>query len=384
MTDSFEHHGIKGQKWHVRRNLHPHGGEDRQASREAKAKKFVKKSNVLQKRISDLQAKPPQSLSQKFWQGDNNITIKQLQKEKAQADKNAQAKREGHLTTTQKRLLIGAAVVGTVAVGAYATKKIDSGEARQLMNRGREIVTGKKFEFKTAEELKGNWGAEEINSLIAKEINPGYMENQLGANMNCRRCTFAYELRRRGFDVQATRTPTARGQHAAGILNAITTEFPDVSDKELMKRFVEAQKAELEGRKLTDPITRHIAQIIKRGGGLQEIRPTHDLLPQDNVFSILPSAKALGNDDIFARLAKELERSRGELAVQWQGGGGHSMAYEIINGVPHIFDTQTGRYFNNVKDFTDGMPGISTASFTRLDNVELDPNFLQRWVKNVD
>ena len=35
--------------------------------------------------------------------------------------------------------------------------------------------------------------------------------------MNCRRCTFAYELSRRGYDVQATKTLIGTGQDANGM-----------------------------------------------------------------------------------------------------------------------------------------------------------------------
>ncbi len=42
--------------------------------------------------------------------------------------------------------------------------------------------------------------------------------------MNCRRCTFAYEMRRRGYDVAATRTTNGRGQTAVGVYNALNTE----------------------------------------------------------------------------------------------------------------------------------------------------------------
>lgn len=41
--------------------------------------------------------------------------------------------------------------------------------------------------------------------------------NSLGSFMNCRRCTFAYELSRRGYDVQATKTLIGTGQDANGM-----------------------------------------------------------------------------------------------------------------------------------------------------------------------
>ena len=41
--------------------------------------------------------------------------------------------------------------------------------------------------------------------------------------MNCRRCTMAYEMRRRGYDVTATGSTMATGQHGTGMRKAANT-----------------------------------------------------------------------------------------------------------------------------------------------------------------
>jgi hypothetical protein len=89
-----------------------------------------------------------------------------------------------------------------------------------------------------------------------------------------------------------------------------------------------------------------------------------------------------GPKSIFDTLAKEPNGSRGELGVMWNMGGGHSMAYEIVKGKPVIFDGQTGKIFDAAEKFMDGMPSIKNAGFTRLDNVDLNVDYLMRWMTN--
>lgn len=87
---------------------------------------------------------------------------------------------------------------------------------------------------------------------------------------------------------------------------------------------------------------------------------------------------------IFAALRSQPDRARGELALTWNNGsGGHSAAYEIINGAPVVFDAQTGRVYGGPKSFAKDFGNrISDAGFTRLDDQPLNTDFLSRWVKN--
>lgn len=402
--EELKHHGVKGQRWGVRKredvgaairkianapnplyykNVQARIGKDivspskkeavpnhtfntspdKQAKRNAKAKKFEDRSDDLQRRIdagnkniSKLNAEQSPNIFTKVKLSQLKQDQRILAEEKAKADKSAEAKRQGKLTPTQKKLLIGGAVVGGLLIAGVAAQQINSGQFRQNVNRGREILTGKKFKFKEAPELKGNWSADQIHKLIVPDINEGYPTG-IGSGMNCRRCTFAYEMRRRGYDVAATRTPTASGQNAIGLFNVLDTEAKDVSQRSGM-------------RLLTNPP-----------------RATLTNSPADRILSIATSHGSVNKIDapenIFSVLSKQPERSRGELGVFWNGGGGHSMAYEIINGVPHIFDGQTGEKYSSMAEIAANLPEIGAAGFTRLDNVNLDTKFVQRWVKNV-
>ena len=366
--EELQHFGVKGMRWGVRKKQDAPKHEfntspQTRAKRDAKAKKFEDKSAEYQRRI-DAGNKKIADLSQGPSTLFTKVKINQLRQDqriledaKESADKHAQAKREGKLTPTQKKLLIGGAVVGGLIIGGVVASQINSGQFRQNVNRGREVITGKKFKFKEAPELKGNWSADQIHKLIVPDINEGY-PTAIGSGMNCRRCTFAYEMRRRGYDVAATRTPTASGQNAIGLFNVLDTESKDISQRRGMALlqnhlFEEHPKGSAAARML---------DIAMNHGSVNKIDAP------ENIFSVL---------------SRQPDRSRGELGVFWKNGGGHSMAYEIINGVPHIFDGQTGDKYSSMSEILTNLPEIDAAGFTRLDNVNLDTKFLQRWVKNV-
>lgn len=349
------HAGIKGMKWGVRkkREVSP----ERKAKREAKAQKFVKKASATQTKIDAVKAKPKLSKMHSLVY-DRNARIAELEQIKTQALKDAESKRQGKLSRRQKQVIIGSAVVGTLLIAGTLAVTMNSGQARQAMNRGREFVTREKFKFDQNPKLaQRDLSPEQLRKNVVLGINSKDFMTNPGAKMNCRRCTFAYEMRRRGYDVSATKTPTASGQNSAGLLNAITTKNPDVStrNKSVLRR--------MNKNNLSDPATRHVKAIGKRGGGLKDF-------------------KDVARAGIFRRLEQEPERSRGEIAVQWLFGGGHSMAYEIINGKANIFDAQTGKHYDSPEAMAKDFPSVARGGFTRLDNVELDTHFLERWVKN--
>ncbi len=92
--------------------------------------------------------------------------------------------------------------------------------------------------------------------------------------------------------------------------------------------------------------------------------------------------------DIFKAIAKHPNGARGELVIKYRikglniDLGGHSVAWEMVNNHPVIFDCQTGKKYNMTsfeKDFGKLLYG---ATINRLDNKELNEDFLRRWLTN--
>jgi hypothetical protein len=291
-----------------------------------------------------------------------NVTLADLRRGKEQAIKDAEAKRQGKLSSLQKKLIAGGVGAAVVAAAYTAYRLGNSGEARRSITKGKAFVTGQKdvIPWKDSTELADpKLDADGIFSKVVKKINPHF--GQLGTNNNCRRCTFAYELRRRGKDVAATRATFGSGQHVGGTFNALypgEKMLPGGRGKVLKRQYIKDEHG----------------AVRKAVGLFKGVVGTKN--PIDNADP----------EGIFHVLSKLPNASRGELGVIWDNGGGHSVAWEIVHGKPVIFDTQAGEKFTHpsemAKFFKEKGLSINKAGWTRLDNVDLNEDFLLRWLKN--
>lgn len=177
--------------------------------------------------------------------------------------------------------------------------------------------------------------------------------------MNCRRCTLAYELRRRGYDVVATTSPIGYGQGETGLVNALIKGDKNIKSKASLSNaatfessLVGQLRSQVSGDKRTNPAETNSVQNVK---------------------------------DLIGVLSGKPNGARGE-AVFNQGSFAHSLQWEIIDGTPHLFDAQKGQHFpvteQGLVDFQAKWGKNLGVEVTRLDNVDLDLAFLSRWAEN--
>jgi len=222
-----------------------------------------------------------------------------------------------------------------------AAKFLDSGNARVLKEKGKRFATlqtgGPKYK-KNEDLAKKNLSEDELMQSVVKPINPGF--GDFGTKMNCRRATIAYEMRRRGYDVKATKSVLAQGQHGIGLRKAVGSE------------------------------------TSRRDWG--------ENTPYLSV-SIQPPARKIPAENLFRVLKSEPNGSRGEVTAGWRMGGGHSVAYEIVRGKPVIFDTQSGTKITNADEWVAALPAhVQSMNYTRLDNKPINTAWVERWVQNND
>ena len=245
----------------------------------------------------------------------------------------------GYLSEEERAAAAQLAFIGSVLTVQGARNFVESGNSRVLRNKGKRFVQGQFREgvqYKKNSDLAKNMSEDDIMSKVVRDVNPDF--GSFGANQNCRRCTMAYEMRRRGMDVKATKTTNARGQHGTGL------------------------------RKATGAKTRRLE--------FGENKAYEGQFGDDNSAA----AKAT-----FKALSKQPNGSRGEVGIGWMFGGGHSVAYEIVNNKPVIFDAQSAKKIKTPNDWMSSFPIQSAqVSFTRLDNKPLNEAWLERWVKNND
>lgn len=334
IEDYLMHHGIKGQQWGVKNGPpYPLGVSDHSAS---------EKKAGWQKSLDK--------------HGDTEDN-----KHKAKIVKEDSATKKSGLTDSQKKAIkIGAAVVATALV-AYGTYKLaDSGEFHRLAEKGKELIQGPAYEgFKRNEAFSRPMNVDEITHTFFGKINPGYGAT-VGTSNNCRRCTFAYELSRRGFDVKATRTLQGTGQTGNGLNRAINEDV--VGFKTILREF----------RSALHDDNYDTVEMLER------------LKHQKQINLRDFEGKAHPGKKILAALSQMPNGARGELELGRQQGSGHSLAWEIIDGKPVVFDFQTSKVYKRPGVLTGLMRSqqFVSAGMIRLDDVDLDLDFLRRWVEN--
>lgn len=352
--DALTHFGVKGMKWGVTTKGKPAGNEKRAERHDAKADK-------AQVQIDKIMAK---TTKWKIVQDSRDQTVSQLKDVRDLERKNAADIRGGRkLTDAQRQALIGAGVVGGLLAAYGAYTYLDSGQFQQARVNRNEQKTGEKFAWAKNNKLTGRKTEAQIMNDIVKPINPGFGEP--GTKMNCRRCTFAYEMRRRGNDVKATKSISGTGQTAPGVVNAMTPGSTLKTGRYgiLLSAMREADKG--------GPMTDALSTV---GLGKKDVESTA-WFSQNT-----PTRKTTA---IFASLDKYPDGARGELGMKWNMGGGHSMAWERVSGKTIIFDAQSGKSYTrtNFDKLTQNMAG---AGHTRLDNVTMNDEFLKRWLQNAD
>ena len=360
----FQHYGVKGMRWGVRNEER---GPNR-LSRKERSKSHQKKADETQSEIDAIgNTKNPYK----------KLKVRSLKKERDKEAATAKAMREGKLTPTQKKVAIGAAVVGVIVGTAVTVRAIESGQASAAITRGKQFIQGK---FNSPFDTNPRYATRDLDQSTLQLIADGVNDyGAPGSKNNCRRCTMAMELRRRGHQVRATRTLTGLGQDNTGWIQAVEQidregvpkTFTGGIWRSATESLAKAQDKRLPGFQLND--------WVEKSDGTGAYKKIKKLTADE---AIEPNAREMAHS-IFDALAKEPNRSRGELSVSWLGGrGGHSMFYEIVDGVPVIFDTQTGKRWDSpdIVDFMEKAKRMSDAGFTRLDDKPLNMDFIRRWV----
>ena len=341
----LEHHGIKGMRWGVRR--FERKNTTRKISNRHDESKKAKRNRTNERKKSKHQIR----LEKKY-------QAKGMTAEEAE-------KRSERRIRNQKRAVIVGASIAAVYLGY---KLVDSGVASSYIDKGRARLKGISMdEFLGGSRLnnkKSNkfYSSKEILDNVVSDINPSYLSSP-GTTNNCLRCSYAYELSRRGYDVQARRTLRGSGQSPLAAYNS----FRDKKIRGTPFSYSSSAGYMLSGNK----------EFKYRLG---EIAKTQITIPKE-LDTISKKSVAYG-ENIFKTLAKEPTGARGELSVYWpEGMGGHSLAWEIVKGKPVVFDCQRRQMYESGRELGDSLKHISGAVYQRLDDKELDLGFLSRWVK---
>lgn len=161
-------------------------------------------------------------------------------------------------------------------------------------------------------------------------INPGYNPEKLDYSYNCSFCTAAFDLRKRGYDVEAMPISTLESPVAEDILSWYD------GAKAVRESTVNSKLSDKERR---SPASR---------------------------------AKALDK-----ALLREGEGARGHLGMYWSMGGGHDIVWSVENGKVVYRDCQT----NEKHNMSQLLSFVDDYTYIRVDNCEPNEEVL-RTVRN--
>lgn len=202
------------------------------------------------------------------------------------------------------------------------------------VNKKRGIFTSSKFKKK-----KKQYSVEED----LKAVNGS---NKILNRSNCIKCTLAYEMRRRGYDVKA--------------------------DKALFGKDAEI---------VTNKCFQNVKNTSIPGHGTKELLTngrTNEKFKKDEKLALRGTNIKLYNDTI-KHMSKQPD-SRGQMTVLFNStNGGHSFLYEVKNHKVQFMDAQLGMIYD--EPFIKKVLSSSTiCEHQRLDNLEVNDKYIKRFI----
>lgn len=325
--DYLAHHGIKGQKWGVRRFQNPDGsltpaGRERYNTGGGRDKTTYGSSAAV--------ATKPTSEQTSNW-------------DHSKSDKSPAAMLAANVAFDLVTLNpVGAVLDVTRAVqAANAVRKEKANDTR---------MSELKVDKETGLHLKASDMSPEED---LKHVNPGHKNLDNNTKNNCMLCTIAYEMRRRGYDVTANKASYGYSY------SSVKEIFPDAKIRPVEGSWM-PPRLDPKSPTFQNDLRKMRLEMLKNGA---------------------KASRGLNSDltkKTVADLTRQPNGARGNLMVQWGDGGGHSVFYEIDNGKLIIRDAQTGKTYNNPAKIINH---ATMASYARIDNLDFDKKKIKEAVR---
>lgn len=169
-----------------------------------------------------------------------------------------------------------------------------------------------------------------------ERVNPAFKNWDQNTKNNCVLCSMSFELRRRGYDVQANKATSGYNQD------------------ELAKDWFTGAKS------------------IPTKSGLED----HEFKNHNYVLDSRRQKEMI--DDTLSTLKSQKDGARGTLGIVWNGTiAGHSISYTVENGQVNIYDTQGNEKYIGDKAVEKYLKKTSNVNIIRLDNCKLNTKYIK-------
>lgn len=271
-----------------------------------------------------------------------------------------EASRQARAARKKKMIVAGSIIaLGLIAaVGGYTAYKYDQNIKLDLLSR---LQNEHDIGWRKKDDLAADvTNIKKFKKDIVDPINPNY--GKAGTKVNCMRCTFAYELRRRGYDVRSTLARSALGedQEQTNFGRHLATDKNNPFSPSRSGTFKSAEE-----------------NFDKYAAAYQKSKVSDSMLGEKIIASGGSASQKASK--LMDTLSKEPEGARGELGMSWFFGG-HSVAWENVKGKPMLIDAQNGIVYDSYDKVKKLMEDAESIGYTRLDNKELNLDFLERWI----
>lgn len=316
--DYLAHHGILGQKYGVRNGPpYPLG---------ASAHSAAEKKAGWRKSLSTSKTRYGSQGSSK-----DSTSVKKP-KEKKDSDNSSAA-------FFLARMALDIVGFRPIRLAMDTKRLMDYGQSKVKQALENKRVSKLEVDKKTGFHLKNKEMTPEEDM---KHINPGYKNFNANTKNNCMLCTTAYELRRRGYDVQA-----------------------GISTKGYQYKNVEEWFPKAKVKNIYSPDRSDKKQLSKEG-----------------VKAVL----GISGKEKFQKLSESLlkhgDGARGNLMVSWNlKGGGHSIVWENQNGRVILRDCQSGKKYTSDRQIASLLSKTVDAQYARTDNVDFDERKLKGLIR---
>lgn len=321
---SLAHHGIKGQKWGVRRFQDYSGKRIGAGASKGKSKKS--KHDFTD--YSKSQSERGEVYGMLALSAASTVALTAL---------NSATFSVGYING-RAALANVISAVGTVAYSGIAVSRevnnvvANSKEKKFAKERAQNPVDKKTGFHKKTQEMSPEEDMERVN--------PGYKNWDTNTKNNCALCTMSYELRRRGFDVQANKA----------------TQGYDIDT--LVKDYYKGAKPKESKGSLSE------SEILS-----EYYNGTAARIPKDRQKQMI--------DSTVAEIEKQKDGARGMMTCVWNGtASGHAFNYANEGGKLVIYDTQANKRYEGDKA-TKYLENCSQLTVTRLDNCKLDTKYIK-------